>query len=346
VVQPLKAHGANRPGFRTVVHPWSDHTHRPLWSVMIPSYNCSGFLRETLLSVLSQDPGAELMQIEVVDDHSVDRPDMVVGEVGGGRVAFFQQSTRVGHIENFSTCLNRSRGRLIHLLHGDDLVRAGFYRKAQEAFRTHPEIGAFFCRQIFADEEGHWTGISRLERRESGIVEDWPERLASEQRIMTPSIVVRRDVYERLGGFDRRLVCGEDWEMWIRVASEYPIWYEVEPLAVYRMHWNSNTGRHARNAEDMRYTRMAIDLFESYLPEDRAREIVGKARETYALTSLWNAEGMARRGDWSATAAQMREALLFSRTPRVGVRAVLTLARSAASAARSLLSSRKHGLPQ
>ena len=41
---------------------------------------------------------------------------------------------------------------------------------------------------------------------------------------MTPSIVVRRSVYERLGSFDRRLVCAEDWEMWVRIAAHYPIW--------------------------------------------------------------------------------------------------------------------------
>ena len=80
---------------------------------------------------------------------------------------------------------------------------------------------------------------------------------------MTPSIVVRRDVYEALGGFDDRLRCSEDWEMWVRIAARYPVWYETEPLALYRMHANSNTGRHVRTAEDIRYTREAIDLFEA-----------------------------------------------------------------------------------
>jgi glycosyltransferase involved in cell wall biosynthesis len=42
----------------------------PLWSVMIPTFRCARFLRQTLASVLSQDPGPDVMQIDVVDDGS------------------------------------------------------------------------------------------------------------------------------------------------------------------------------------------------------------------------------------------------------------------------------------
>src|SRR4051812_23283601 len=59
---------------------------RPLWSVMIPTYDCARFLDQTLRSVLAQDPGPAAMQIEVVDDHSLrDHPAEVVARVGGGR---------------------------------------------------------------------------------------------------------------------------------------------------------------------------------------------------------------------------------------------------------------------
>ena len=55
-----------------VIQTLPDGTERPLWSVMIPVYNCSSYLPSTLQSVLEQDPGREVMQIEVVDDASSD----------------------------------------------------------------------------------------------------------------------------------------------------------------------------------------------------------------------------------------------------------------------------------
>jgi glycosyltransferase involved in cell wall biosynthesis len=43
-----------------------------LWSVMIPVYNCFNYIEITLNSVLQQAPSSELMQIEVIDDCSID----------------------------------------------------------------------------------------------------------------------------------------------------------------------------------------------------------------------------------------------------------------------------------
>ena len=83
-------------------------TSRPLWSVMIPTYNCANYLRETLASVLEQDPGPDVMQIEVIDDHSTkDDPKAVVEELGQGRVRFYQQSQNVGYLRS---CTSVSKG--------------------------------------------------------------------------------------------------------------------------------------------------------------------------------------------------------------------------------------------
>jgi glycosyltransferase involved in cell wall biosynthesis len=303
---------------RARILPIADGLARPLWSVMIPTYHCANYLRETLAHVLRQDPGPELMQIEVVDDGSTaDDPAAVVQEIGRGRVGFYRQPQNVGHIQNFATCLNRSRGQLIHLLHGDDYVRAGFYQKMQRAFAENPAIGAAFCRQIFMDEQGHWQAFSPLEQQTSGILCNGLQRLALEQRIMTPSMVVRRTVYEQLGGFDCRLVCSEDWEMWVRIAARYAIWYEVQPLAVYRMHTASNTGRHTRSGEDIYYTRMAIEIFRDYLPGNIADKVARQAKETYAFSALDNGYWLLSKRDWRGAGAQLREAWRCSHSLRV-----------------------------
>ncbi|WP_244445159.1 glycosyltransferase [Microvirga sp. BSC39] len=296
---------------------------------MIPTYNCAQYLGETIRSVLDQDPGPNLMQIEVVDDNSTqDDPAAVVRSVGQGRVGFFKQARNVGHISNFETCLNRARGHLVHILHGDDCVRPKFYEKLGQGFELAPEIGAAFCRQAFVDASGRRLSFSPLEEPAAGILPNALLRLAQEQRIMTPSIVVRREVYERLGAFDRRLACSEDWEMWVRIAANYPIWYEPEPLALYRLHDASSSARHQLTAEDMAYTRAAIEIFRAYLPDAIKPTAERHARNAYARSAIAAAGQMLEKGDVSAFFAQLREALLFEHSFDVLLRAARMFVRS------------------
>ena len=69
------------------------------------------------------------MQIEVVDDCSSDDPQAIIDELAPDPHPASTANPRiVGHTGNFNTCIERSRGQLVHLLHGDDTVRNGFYR--------------------------------------------------------------------------------------------------------------------------------------------------------------------------------------------------------------------------
>ena len=305
--------------WRDPIPPVPEEEPRPRWSVMIPTYNCAGHLRETLLAVLAQAPGPDEMQIEVVDDCSTaDDPAAVVAEVGGGRVGFFRQPRNLGHVGNFNTCLRRSRGRLVHLLHGDDLVRPGFYRAMAAVFDGHPEVGAAFCRHTVVDKEGRHLVTSYLERGESGILPGWHEELALGQRLQAPSIAVRRQVYERLGGFDRRIrYYGEDWEMWTRIAAHYPVWYVAEPLASYRMHLSSLSGRSIRTGENVQDLRTAMRLNAALLPPEREPEITRRAAESIALGVISRSRRLFKRGELRTPLVQAREALRTSRSPRV-----------------------------
>ncbi|MBW4446561.1 MAG: glycosyltransferase [Spirirestis rafaelensis WJT71-NPBG6] len=301
--------------YRAIIPLVPEDSRRPLWSVMIPTYNCADYLRETLTSVLAQDPGPEVMHIEVVDDHSTqDDPAAVVKELGRGRVNFYRQPKNVGSIRNFNTCLQRSRGHLIHLLHGDDCVRDGFYHKLQRGFEENPEIGAAFCRYIYIDEHSHWQHISWLEQPESGVLDNWLERIAVQQRIQPPSMVVQRSVYEKHGGFDSRICCcAEDWEMWLRIASHYQIWYETEPLALYRIQSKSLTGRCARTGQNIRDLRKIIEFSQSYLRTPIASQLTHQARENFARYYLKElVPKMISEGDLVAATNQLRELLNFS----------------------------------
>lgn len=320
---------------RAPVPPVADGA-RPRWSVMIPTYNCARYLEATLRSVLAQDPGPEEMQIEVVDDHSTaDDPEDVVTRLGGGRVAFHRQPENVGVVGNLNACLQRSRGELVHLLHGDDLVLEGFYQTLDDGLREHPDAGAAYCRHLYVDERGRPLDVAPLEPASSGILADGARFLAAEQRIMTPCIVVRRSVYEQLGGFDDRLACAEDWEMWVRVAARFPVYYEERPLACYRLHDDSNTGRNLRDGLSLDHTRLAIELFAGYFEPAERGAVRRAAFSRYAASGLETARKLESQGDAAAARAQLRVVWRLERSPRTAAGIARVVAGSLARRIRS-----------
>ncbi|WP_207534012.1 glycosyltransferase [Desertivirga arenae] len=267
---------------------------RPLWSVMIPVYNCLSYLKETLESVLSQDTGDMFMQIEVIDDCSTDGDvQRVVHEVGKGRVSYFRQPQNCGSLRNFETCINRARGHYVHLLHGDDRVKNGYYAEIEKLFALHPAAGAAFTDYRYINHVGEILMIRNPKLPEQGgIVSDFLTRSAKHQLLQPPAITVKRSVYESLGSF-YAVHYGEDWEMWTRIASRFPIAYSPKPMAFYRVaHGIGITNNSFRSGQNIKDINKVISIIQNYLPEEIRSSSLREAKNYYAVYSIRVANGL------------------------------------------------------
>ena len=271
------------PNAPPLIAPVTGPGPRPLWSVMIPTYNCLAYLREALESVLEQDPGPEHMQIEVVDDASTDGDVAgLVRAVGRGRVGYFRQPANRGSLRNFETCLNRARGEWVHLLHGDDRVTPGFYAEIEMLLRRHPEAGAAFTNVIHIETDGVDMFVSAPLLPAPGLLPGFLHQLAQGQTIQPPSMVVKRAVYEQLGGFFA-VHYGEDWEMWTRIAAHFPIAYSPRCLAHYRyLNQASITLRSLATGQNIKDIATVIDIIQDYLPAAERLRVRRIARRRYA----------------------------------------------------------------
>ena len=273
-----------------VIAPVPANLHRPLWSVMIPVYNCSEFLPDTLRSVLQQAPAAGVMQIEVIDDFSTDADvEKLVNEIGKGRITYYRQPQNVGSVRNFETCLNRSAGHFIHLLHGDDKVKPGFYTKMESLFQQFPQAGAAFCNYQFIDHNGKFAYNNMQEAPQDGILEDFLYIMAERCATQYVSLAVKREVYEKLGGFYGRFY-GEDWIMWARIAKDYPVAYTPDFLAEYRLHGSNISANRFRTAENFNDIREVLTQINTYLSPARRAEMMQKGLQNYARYAIGNSE--------------------------------------------------------
>jgi GT2 family glycosyltransferase len=310
---------------------------------MIPTYNAPRHLLEKCLqSVLGQDPGPDVMQIEVVDDCSPEgSPEELVHRIGKNRVALYKSPRNLGMAGCYNRMIERAEGQWVHILDQDDLVLPEFYARLRSGIENRDDVGAAFCRFAYVDGDGHWLGLGDLERRTPGVIADFYPRLAAQQRIQIASLVVRKTIYQQVGPYRKDFVYALDWEMYLRICLMSHFWYEPSILACYRLHGASTTARLARRAIEVRELTTFLDGAEAQFPKINGRSPFGQARVWYSLRALETANEFRSQGEITAAVEHLRAAwrlqpsialvrgtfrfllsLLKQQTKRIGVQTV------------------------
>lgn len=235
---------------------------------MIPTYEDRSRFLKAIDSVLCQDPGKELMQIAIVDDAS---KGVNVSEIINSherlrdRVEVYRSSQNRGLAGNWNHAISLARGHFLHLLHQDDYVLPGFYVAMEQGFLKSEKIGMAYCRSQIVDGSDKLLKTCSRERWFSGILNrSWLSRLSIRQRIQTPSVVVRRDVYQAVGDYRSDLCFALDWEMWVRIATKYQVWYEPRALACYRRHDANETSRLNADAKTWADLEKTVEVIASH----------------------------------------------------------------------------------
>ena len=272
------------------------------WSILIPAYRCNPYLPACIRSVLSQDPGPESLQIAVVNDDPADFACAnVVAACGGSRIEYHYNPKNLGAGGNFNRCIALARHDLVLILHGDCLLKQGFIAQLTTLALAHPDVGMIACRAEGIDEHGIVNWISmRYPSFESPTWDDRP--IWKSLHLMPSAIVVRRDVYARLGGFREDIANGQDWEMWGRIIRASGIVMTPDVLACYRQHGGSITGQTCRSGQNPQefaklHTLLAADR-PGYPLSEMKRNLRGMAYE--------QARFFGRSGDREAAAANFR----------------------------------------
>lgn len=292
---------------------------RPRWSVMLPCYNDADLLQQALESVLTQDPGPEVMQIEVVDDaSSTGDPAGVVERLGAGRVTLYRHPRRVGAPRNFTTCVQRARGHWVHVLHSDDHVLPNFYERYGAQIDRCPDAVMVGGPSITTAPDGTIAEITAPLPTHDGYLTDAAVTFATRHPLRFVSVVVARAAYEAVGGFDPALVHANDWEMWTRLASRGPVAWVEEPLAVYRLHEASDTSRLHQSTRYLTDCLTAVDVMSGHFGDPATRRAVRRdARRYVSNYALATGFELTKAGQHRLALRNAARALAIDRSPDV-----------------------------
>jgi glycosyltransferase involved in cell wall biosynthesis len=218
-------------------------------TVVIPCFNYGGFLDEAVASVEAQDGGAP--QIIVVDDGSTDDTTCAVIDRLDDRVTVIRQPN-AGVCAARNTGMTKATTPLIALLDADDKLAPGSLIALKRALDANPRAGyAYGQIELFGDQKG-LMGFPPFD----------PWRLLF-RHIVGPTALIRREVVDRVGGFDDSFGY-EDWEYWLHaLALGWPGVLVPQPVMLYRKHGASrfDTARVRYHDEFRRLRRKHAGLY-------------------------------------------------------------------------------------
>jgi len=201
----------------------------PLVSIVITNYNCARFVADAVETALAQTYAN--VEVIVVDDGSTDDSLAVLAPYRGRVRIVAQPNGGVSAARN--TGIRESRGDLVAFFDADDLWHRDKLAKQVPLF-INPAVGLVYCGVEYIDEQGRTLGTN-LKGLRGRVLRDIA--LLRETVVLAggSTAVVRRRLFDEIGGFDPQLSTAADWDMWRRIACIAEIEVAREPLMKYRL---------------------------------------------------------------------------------------------------------------
>jgi glycosyltransferase involved in cell wall biosynthesis len=208
--------------------------------VVIPAYNAAAFIEDALASVAAQ--GDCVARVIVVDDGSTDDTVGIVEAFGRRHpelpLACLRQPN-AGPSAARNRGLAQVQAEFVAMLDADDIWAPQKLRLQLDAFDhpRFPQLGVVYCGYglISPSGEPQPNPGFRLDPTVRGNI---AERLLEANLVAgsASAVLVRRTCLEHVGTFDERLVCAEDWDLWLRIAQHYTFDCVEEELVWLRQH--------------------------------------------------------------------------------------------------------------
>jgi glycosyltransferase involved in cell wall biosynthesis len=197
---------------------------QPELSVIIPTHNRVHLLTRALRSVLDQSRPAD--EVIVVDDGSTDGTERLLRSTFPEVTSLRQENRGVAAARNHG--IRKAQGEWLAFLDSDDQWRPRKLERQLEALRREPESLLCHTNEIWIRRGKQVNPMSKHEKSGGYIFQKCLPLCV----VSPSSVLAHRSLFQRIGLFDESLPACEDYDLWLRVCSRFPVLYLEEPLIV------------------------------------------------------------------------------------------------------------------
>lgn len=202
------------------------------FSVIVPAYNCAEYIEETLNSILSQS--YENYEVIVVNDGSTDNTSSILQDFVNNksdRVTILEQPNQ-GVSAARNNAVSVASGDYLAFIDSDDIWLDDKLAQQLGVLKNGYEI-CYSNRYNFGDIDDLPVDQSKIVDMPQGNIY---QKLLDGNFITASSVVIKKALFDSLGGFNTELSHCEDWDLWLKCAELCSIGMSPEPLVRYRIH--------------------------------------------------------------------------------------------------------------
>jgi len=244
----------------------------PPVSVVMPVYNSAHVVADAVESILHQTFGD--FEFIIVDDGSTDATEEILREYSAldGRIKLYNQEN-CGLIASLNRYCRVANGKYIARMDADDISLPARLEKQFRYLEAHSEVGVLGTR--IQDVDSNRTPIIEWPVPADPVVVRW--FLFFGNCIAHPSVMMRRELLDRLGYYRPSAIHVEDYDLWIRAAEVTGLANLPEVLVQYRISAESVSSRNVSAQDEraaalssaLRQTGDIVQLYETYVTKVR-----------------------------------------------------------------------------
>lgn len=221
-------------------------------SIILPVFNRAHLVAEAIKSVLIQS--FQSFELIIIDDGSTDATVEVINTFDDSRIILLRQKN-CGRSVARNRGLAIARGRYIAFLDSDDVYLESKLELQVAYMDKHPDFGMIYTSAHCIDSKGNLLDEQPYLAQDEGNIY---KQVAFFQplTITLPTVMLRREVLDDVGGFDEAMERFEDTDLWRRIAKRYLVGAINVPTCLLRTHENNALG-----AQDPRKILAAVDFY-------------------------------------------------------------------------------------
>ncbi len=217
----------------------------PIFSVIMPVYNKEKYVTRAVKSVLSQN--FEDFELIIIDDGSTDGSISEIRKIKDKRIRIYSLKRNRGASYARNAGIKKAKGDYITFLDADDEYLNGFLKNIYAVTRKYKEIKFFAAayKKVLSSKK---TEIKSLGKKNDFIVKNFLQAVSKNNFFVhISSVAVHKSVFKKTGLFGTAAISrfktnayGEDFDMWLRIASKFKLCYSNKPGSIYYKNTGSN----------------------------------------------------------------------------------------------------------